>query len=201
MDPAELNKEKYKNKGIKKMSEETKEVKNTTEVTKEVSKDTAVTTTTKKTTWWNRVVSAVVGAVVAVGAMFGITGNQVAAEKAKVESVKTQAIAALDALKAGDVTTATAKLQEAIATGKEVVNDVKAAAEQVKNADKNSVVETAKNAVTETLVKDQVKKVETAVATYSAGTPEVKATKTAEVKAVKVEEKKTEVKAATPAKK
>ena len=180
------------------MSEETKEVKNTTEAEKEISKDKAVTTTTKKTTWWNRVVSAVVGAVVAVGAMFGITSNQVATEKAKVESVKTQATAALDALKAGDVTTATAKLQEAIATGEAVVNDIKGAAEQVKNADKESVIETAKKAATEALVKDQVKKVETAVAAYSADK---------EVKTVKPAEKKEEVKptttttAATPAKK
>lgn len=166
------------------MSEETK---NTTEVkkeaTKEVAKDTA-TTTIKNTTWANRLWSAVVGIAVGVASMFGVTNSQIAQEKAKVTSIKTQVTAALEALKAGDVTVATANLNAAIATGKEVVADAKIIAEQVKAADKQSVIETAKNEIAKTVVANQVKKVETATAAYSADTktiksPEEKKTETA----------------------
>lgn len=123
--------------------------------------------TSKKKTWVNRIWSAVVGAVVAVGAMFGVTQPQIEAQKAKVTELKTYAIEALDAIKSGDVTTATEKLKQATATTKEVAEQIKKDVEKVKNADKNSVVETAKNAATEALVKDQVKKVETAGQQYT----------------------------------
>ena len=166
------------------MSEETK---NTTEVTKEVTKEVAkdtATATVKNTTWANRLWSAVVGIAVGVASMFGVTNSQIAQEKAKVTSIKTQVTAALEALKVGDVTVATANLNAAIATGKEVVADAKAIAEQVKTADKQSVIETAKNEIAKTVVADQVKKVETATAAYSADTktvksPEEKKTETA----------------------
>lgn len=139
------------------MSEETKK---TTE-TKEVKETTA------KSTWMNRIWSAVVGAAVAVASMFGITSEQIADEKAKVESIKTQVAAALDAIKAGDVTVATANLQAAVATGKEVAADAKTIADKVKNADKNSVIETAKESLIKSTVANQAKKVEQAAASYS----------------------------------
>ncbi|MBR4316264.1 MAG: hypothetical protein IKP65_04750 [Alphaproteobacteria bacterium] len=160
------------------MSEETKEVK--TEKTE------------KKSTWFNRIWSAVVGAAVAVGAMFGITNEQIATEKAKVETIKTHAVAALEALKSGDVTTATANLQSAVATGKEVVADAKVIAEKVKNADKESVIETAKDKITEAAVKDQVKKVEDATAAYNAENKVAEEVKKAEEKAKKTSKKKTQ---------
>lgn len=138
-------------------------------MSEEIKKEEVKTeTTSKKTTWFNRICSAVVGAIVAVGAMFGITNEQIAKEKAKVESVKTKAVAALDALKNGDVTVATAKLQEAVSTGKEVVADAKAIVDKVKESDKSSIVETAKDKVTKAMVSDQVKKVESATAVYNA---------------------------------
>lgn len=133
---------------------------------KEKAKDVAPAV--KKPSFMTKIWSAIVGAAVAVAGMFGITQDQIATEKAKVESIKTQAVAALEALKAGDVTTATANLKAAVETGKAVVADAKALAENVKASDKKSVVETLKNEVTEAAVKDQVKKVEQAAAAYSA---------------------------------
>lgn len=138
-------------------------------MSEEIKKEEVKTkTVSKKSTWFNRICSAVVGAIVAVGAMFGITNEQIAKEKEKVESVKTKAVAALDALKNGDVTTATANLQSAIATGKEVVVDAKAIADKVKESDKASIVETAKDKIAKAVVSEQVKKVESATAVYNA---------------------------------
>ena len=99
---------------------------NKTEETKATTETTATTaTTSKKGTWLNRLFSAVIGAAVAVGAMFGITNEKIAEEKTKVETIQTQAKEALDAIKNGDIKTATAKLTEATAVVKEVANDVK----------------------------------------------------------------------------
>ena len=153
------------------MSEETK---TTTETT------TPAPTTTTKTSFMTKIWSAVVGAAVAVASMFGITQEQITAEKAKVQSIKTQATAAYEALKDGDTTTAVANLKAAIETGKQAVTDAKALAEKVKEADKKSVIETVKNEVTKVAVKDQVKKVDAAAAAYKADTAK-------EVKAIKKE--------------
>lgn len=139
------------------MSEETK---NATETT------TTITTTTKKT-WLNRICAAVVGLVVGVLGTFGITTDQIKTEKAKITTVKEQVTTALEALKAGDVTTATANLQEALTATNEIVADAKTIAEQVKNNDKESVIETAKNEAVKTIVADQAKKVEAAAAAYT----------------------------------
>lgn len=156
-----------------------------------MSKETKTTETTavsKKTTWLNRIGSAVIGALIAVGSMFGITSGQISEAKAKTATIQKAAGEALEAIKAGDVTVATAKLQEAVATGKEVVASAKEVVEKVKEADAKSVIETAKKAATETLVKDEAKKVEdTAKA--------VEETKKAEKKAAK-EVKKAEAKTA-----
>ena len=117
---------------------------NKTEETKATTETTATTaTTSKKGTWLNRLFSAVIGAAVAVGAMFGITNEKIAEEKTKVETIQTQAKEALDALKTGDIQTATTKLTEATAIVKEVAKDVKETAEQVKNADPAEVGKTA----------------------------------------------------------
>ena len=126
------------------------------------------TKTVKTSSWATKIWSAIVGAAVGIASMFGITSNEIATQKAKVQSVKTQATAALEALKAGDVTTATANLKAVIATGTEIVADAKALSEKVKEADSKSVVEKVKDVATEKLVKDQVKKVETAQKAYSA---------------------------------
>lgn len=162
------------------MSEEIKKTEEVVEVAE--GEGAPVVVTTKKQTWLNRIWSAAVGAVVAVGAMFGITQPQIEAQKAKVVEVKTKATEALDALKKGDVQTATAKLQEATAATKEVAEQVKKDFEKIKEADKGSVVENAKKTATEALVKDQVKKVETNSAAYQndqkpTTAPELPATK------------------------
>jgi hypothetical protein len=89
--------------------------------------------TTKKGTWLNRVCSAVVGAVVAVGAMFGITQPKIDAQKAK-------AAQAIEQIKKGDVNGATKTLQEIAGQVKQDVETVKTA---VKDADKGEVAKTA----------------------------------------------------------
>lgn len=128
-------------------------------------------------TWLNRIVSVIIGAIIAAGVSVGITYNEVNEAKTKTTEVKTYAAAALEAIKAGDVTTATEKLQLALATTKEVAQQVKKTAEKVKEADKKSVVENVKKAVTESLVKDQAKKVETTSSQYT----EQQTTKTTKV--------------------
>ena len=121
-----------------------------------------ITVDTKKT-WLNRIASAVVGALIAVGSMLGITTAQVTEQKTKVVNVQKLASEALDAIKTGDVTVATAKLQEAVSTGKEVVVSAKEIADKVNEADSKSIVETVKNSATEALVKDEVAKTEKVV--------------------------------------
>jgi hypothetical protein len=160
-------------------------------MSEEVKKEAEVS---KKSTWWNRIWSAVVGAAIAVGSMFGITSEQISAEKAKVETVQVKASAALEALKVGDVTTATANLKEVVATGKEVVADAKSLAEKVKAADKESVVETAKDAVTKAVVADQVKKVEAAEAAYTAEVKAAEKDTKAKKSSKKIEKASTEAK-------
>lgn len=140
-----------------------------------MSEEKKEVTVSKKTTWINRAVSAAVGVIVAVGSMFGITNSMVSEQKAKVKSVKTLASDALTAIKAGDITVATAKLQEAVETGKEVAVSAKEVVEKVKETDSKSVVETAKKAATEALVKDEAKKVEDA-------SKDIKKTKTGKAK-------------------
>lgn len=156
--------------------------------TKTETKTETPVTTSKTSSWFSKVWSAIVGAAVGVAAMFGITNDQIATEKAKVQTVKNQVTVALKALQEGDVTTATANLQVAVATGKEIVADAKVIAEKVKEADKTSTVETIKNEITKAGVKDQVKKVEQAKAAYVEETKAATETKT-EVKPVTTEVK------------
>ena len=135
------------------MSEEIKKTEEVVEGNETDGEGAPVVVTTKKQTWLNRIWSAAVGAVVAVGAMFGITQPQIDAQKAKVTEVKTKAASAVEALKAGDTQTAIKQLQE-------VVGDAKAIAEQAKKdldtmktkaTDvKNTVTEPTKTAPTTT---------------------------------------------------
>lgn len=123
----------------------------------EETKTAETTTTSKKTTWLNRIGSAIIGALIAIGSMFGITSSEVAEQKAKTETIQQAASEALDAIKAGDVTTATNKLQEAVTTGKEVVDSAKEVVENVKNADVNEVLDTATKAAAESALKNETK--------------------------------------------
>lgn len=97
----------------------------------------------KKATWWNRIWSAIVGAVLAVASMFGITTEQINEQKAKTEEVKNLAGEALEAIKKGDVATAKAALELAAETGKQVVEDAKQVVNNVKEAKAEDVAKTA----------------------------------------------------------
>lgn len=126
---------------VETVKETTKEVKEKVEdATKEVAKKGKnVVETTKAKSWWNRIWSAIVGAVLAVAAMFGITGDKVAQEKALMIQVKQYTEDALIDIKAGNFKAATEKLEQAKSIGKTIVNDVKETVEDVKNADKEEV--------------------------------------------------------------
>jgi hypothetical protein len=119
--------------------------KETVETVKEAIQTPAVT---KKATWWNRIWSAILGAVLAVAAMFGVNTEQIKEQKAKTEEVKTLAGEALAAFKAGDTKTGMEKLNAVQTVGKEVVKNTKEMVETVKNADKKTVVENIKTALT-----------------------------------------------------
>jgi gas vesicle protein len=97
----------------------------------------------KKATWWNRIWSAIVGAVLAVASMFGITTEQINEQKAKTEEVKNLAGEALEAIKKGDVATAKAALELAAETGKQVVEEAKQVVDNVKEAKAEDVAKTA----------------------------------------------------------
>ena len=132
------------------------EVKETTEKVVTEVKETATSTvekaknvieTTKGKTWWNRIWSAIVGALIAVGSMFGITTEQIAEQKQKTEEVKTLAIEALDAIKKGDVATAKAALELAAETGKQVIDESKKVIDNIKNANREDIKNTAHEAI------------------------------------------------------
>lgn len=125
-------------KEVKEKVEDTaKEVKATVKEVAEKGKN--VIETTKAKSWWNRIWSAIVGAVLAVAAMFGITNDKVAQEKALMTQVKQYTEDALVDIKAGNIKAAAEKLEQAKSIGKTVVNDVKETVETVKNADKEEV--------------------------------------------------------------
>lgn len=116
---------------------------------------------TKKSTWWNRIWSAIVGAIVAVGAMFGITEPQIAEQKAKVEEVKNMAAETLENIKAGKIEDAKAGLELIIESGKEVAEqaktDVETVTEKVKNTPAEDIAAEAVKGAKENLSKTEQK--------------------------------------------
>ena len=95
----------------------------------------------KKATWWNRIWSAIVGAVMAVAAMFGITTDQVADQKAKVTEIKTMAAEALQNIKDGKIQDGMAGLQLIVEEGKTMGEQVKKTVETVKEKVKETPAE------------------------------------------------------------
>lgn len=124
------------------------------DTTKEVVGAAKEVASSKKTTWWNRIWSAIVGIALAVGSMFGITTAQINEQKAKTEEIKTVITAAIEDIKAGKITDATTKLETAVATGKEVVSEAKKVIDNVKNTDKEKTTNVVKEAAAKELVKD-----------------------------------------------
>jgi hypothetical protein len=132
-------------KDVKESAKEVVEAaKETVETVKEAIQTPAVT---KKATWWNRFWSAILGAILAVAAMFGVNTEQIKEQKAKTEEVKTLAGEALAAFKAGDTKTGMEKLNAVQTVGKEVVKNTKEMVETVKDADKKTVVKNIKTAL------------------------------------------------------
>lgn len=131
------------------MSEENKEVK-------------TVETASKKSTWLNRIWSAVVGLAVGVAGMFGISQDQIKAERAKVELMKVAVTDAIYNLQQGDVKAATINLKEVAATTQKVAADIKEAAEKAKS-NKQNIVEKAKEAIVKEVVKQEVKEAEKSI--------------------------------------
>lgn len=137
---------------ITEVKENVAEVKEVAEKAKETV--TKVIETTKGKTWWNRIWSAIVGAVLAVLSMFGITNDKVAEQKEMVKQVQAYASEALVDIKAGNLSAAAEKLDKANAIGKEVKEEVKEVVENVKNADKEAVKDAAIKGAVEGLNKE-----------------------------------------------
>lgn len=123
-------------------------------------KETVETTVCKKTWkdvvkgWFKKLWSAIVGAAVAVAAMFGITSEQVKEQTARAELVKLYAQDALYSLQQGDVKTAIDKLKTATEAGKEIAVEAKKVIDTVKSAKKDEVIDTAVDAAKAELKKD-----------------------------------------------
>lgn len=108
---------------------------------------------------FSSICSAVIGAAVAIGSIFGITENQVNEQKAKVTEIKGLASEALDAIKSGKFDDAKAALELATETTKEVVADAKTVIDNIKAADKEEVKAAVKTEA-EKVVKDVATKAE-----------------------------------------
>lgn len=147
----------------------------------EETKKTEEVTTKKSSTWLNRIGSAIVGALIAVGSMLGITSDKIAEQKAKTEEIKVMVSGAIYDLSAGNIVAAKDKLQKAVVTGKEVVDTVKETIKTVKSTDTKEVKEVKEVAV----VADKKAKTEKKADTKKAD----KTKKTSEKKEVKEEKK------------
>ena len=137
-----------------------KTVETVEETVEDVVKAVDAPARSKKATWWNRIWSAIVGAVMAVAAMFGITTDQVAEQKAKVTEVKTMAAEALQNIKDGKIQDGIAGLQLIVEEGKtmgeQVKKDVETVKEKVKETPaENIAAEAIKGAVKEATKTEQ----------------------------------------------
>lgn len=123
-------------------------------------KETVETIVPKKTWkdvvkgWFTELWAAIVGAAVAVAAMFGITSEQVKEQTARAELVKLYAQDALYSLQQGDVKTAMDKLKTATEAGKEIAVEAKKVIDTAKTAKKDEVIDTAVDAAKKELKKD-----------------------------------------------
>ena len=104
--------------------------------------------------WFKKLWAAIVGAAVAVAAMFGITSEQVKEQTARAELVKLYAQDALYSLQQGDVKTAMDKLKTATEAGKEIAVEAKKVIDTAKSAKKDEVIDTAVDAAKTELKKD-----------------------------------------------
>lgn len=86
----------------------------------------------KKATWWNRILSAIIGAIMSFAATLGITNDQIAEQKARTEQIKTTATEALEAIKKGDIAAAKAALEKTVEPAKELINESKKVIDKAK---------------------------------------------------------------------
>ena len=114
------------------------------------------TTTTSKQGWCGRIISAIIGVIVAVGSLFGITEARINNQVEKTKEITALVTEAKEALAAGDTKTATEKLTAALETSKEVVETTKEIINEIK--DKEGNVTEATSEETKTEVKEEEKK-------------------------------------------
>lgn len=121
---------------ISDVKEEIAEIKEKIAEKVEDAKDCLTEITSKKNngkqTWWNRIISAIVGAIIAAGATYGITATHISEQKTRVSNIKELTTEALTAIKAGDVETAKAALELANAEGKGLVAESKTVINNIK---------------------------------------------------------------------
>lgn len=112
--------------------------------------------TTKKATWWNRIWSAIVGAVLAVLSMFGITNEKIAKLEQDKNDLKNLATEVTTSIKAGN-------FEDAKAAADLIIEKVNEKKEAVKETVKKSLIDSVKSAIT----KNDVKKIEQATTQYT----------------------------------
>lgn len=131
------------------MSEEVKEIKetvdngeNTNSNVEETIEKNAVSETVqvnKKQNWANRLWSSLIGVLVGIGAMFGVTTEHIETQRAKAQELNEFSREALNFLKAGDVANAKASLELAVEAGAVFYKEAKEIVENVKEfSDKNN---------------------------------------------------------------
>jgi hypothetical protein len=86
-----------------------------------------------KQSWWNRIVSAIVGAIVAAGATIGITETHISEQKERISNIKELSAEALTALKNGDIETAKDALELVKSEGTDFANDAKEVIDNITN--------------------------------------------------------------------
>jgi hypothetical protein len=122
---------------ISNVKEEITEIKEKIVEKVEDAKDCLTEITSKKNngkqTWWNRIISAIVGAIIAAGATYGITATHISEQKERVSNIKELSAEALTALKNGDIETAKAALELAKSEGTELAKDSKEVIDNIKN--------------------------------------------------------------------
>jgi hypothetical protein len=86
----------------------------------------------KKATWWNRILSAIIGAIMSFAATLGITSDQIAEQKARTEQIKVAVNEALTAIKKGDIAAAKTALEKAVEPAKELIDESKKVIDKTK---------------------------------------------------------------------
>lgn len=111
----------------------------------------------KKATWWNRIWSAIVGAILAILSMFGITNEKIAKLEQDKNDLKNLATEIATSIKDGKIEDAKAAADLIIEKFNEKKQEVKEVVENIKNTDKEAIKDAAIQGAKEKLEADDKK--------------------------------------------